>query len=551
MELKLNKTLLLAVLLFVALLLGFVLRNFPFSGGNFDSSRTPIMTSTDVAYFTWRAESSFVSEMPAMDPSYTTDGVENVISGYPALVNTFMASFSKLTLANPYQVAFILVCLLSALVPLYGFIIVRRYFGTEPALIVLMLAMFASATIIFPIYLGFWADIYSYTPAIAALFFIKELWTKRRIMPLLIFAALSSAGLVGHAFEFVYAMYAIGLTGLVIIFSKPETRKLAIRNLLIVILLIAAFSSIFFIRFDFTSLFTNPNTFKLGVVRSGPPSYFRTITLSPAFYIGTAIGALAIIYLTLKRKYGLTHWAIISYTILMVLLYLTRFIGIEANQVYRQNYHSYWLLILPLSLGIFAVANIAREKLKNKLIVTGVLFLVLIVISSLTYASSFKDMAAISLSTQTKTSEWDSLMWLRDNTTQSSKILVFFGFYEQGFEIHSERMSTPYPNDETLLQQVCNGTMPTEYNTGFRYYMFSNKGRFEILNPDFSTTYLYHNVSTAPRKLTDFDYVLARYKGTQVDPCVQFYVGQLINQGNVVVWYDDSVVILKVNKNGA
>ena len=547
MVLKLNKALLVGVLLFTALLLGFAMRNFPFSGGDFDNPRTPIMTSADVAYFTWRAESSYISEMPVIDPSYTTDWVENVITGYPAMVNTFMASFAKLTNVNPYQVAFLLICLMTSLVPIYGFIIVKKYLGEEPAWIVLILAMFASATMIFPVYLGFWADIYSYTPAIAAIFFLKELWTKRRTMPLIIFAALSTVGFLGHAMEFVYAVYAMGLTGLVIIFSKPENRKLAARNLIIVVLMIAAFSSIFFARFDYSTLFGVGDKIQWGVVRE-PFSYFRLITLSPVFYILTAIGTLSIVYLTLKRRYGLTQWAIIAYPILLLLLYLTKYIGVEANQVYRQLYHGYWLILLPLSLGISAILSIAREKLKERFIVTALVFVALIVFSSLTYAATFKELSAIESSTQPRINEWNSVMWLKDNTPKDSKIFIFFGFYGQGMDIHSERMSTPFPNDQTAIMLACNGTMPKVYNTGFRYYMFSWDGRFKVLNRDFSISTVYHNASNENR-LADFDYVLARYKGTQADPCVQFYLTKLIEEGNELVWNDDSVAIIKVKKN--
>ncbi len=546
---KINKTLLLAALLFVMLLAGFVLRNFPFSQGNFDDTRPAIMTSTDVAYFTWKAVSSYRSEMPAIEPSYTTSGVENVLSGYPSLMNTFVGSFGKLTNLNPYQLTFILMCLLTALVPLYGFIIVRRYFGTEPAIIVLVLATFASATIIFPVYLGFWADLYSYPAAICAIFFIKELWGKRRILPIFLFGAMSSAGLVGHAFEFMYALFTICLTLLVVGVGLVKERKLALRNLALLILFVALFSSLYIFRFDILSMGTS-NTFKLGEVRSAPLDYFRIIYPSAWFFIGTGLGAIAIIYLTLKKRFGLYQWAIISFTLFLVFLLYSRYIGIEAHQTYRQLYHGYFLHLLPLAIGLSALAGTIRQSVKQRWIVGAGLGVLLVVASLMTAVPAYKEMAQIDQSTLPKNSEFDSLAWVRDNTPADSKILIFFGLYGQGFDILSERMSTWYPHDETLLQQVCSGIIPEEYKSTFRYYMFSKEGRFKILNEDFTTSYYYPNVSTEPLKLQDFDYVLARYTGTEVDPCIQFYLSNLINQSNEVVWADDYVAVIRVNKDG-
>ena len=174
-------------------------------------------------------------------------------------------------------------------------------------------------------------------------------------------------------------------------------------------------------------------------------------------------------------------------------------------------------------------------------------------VSATTYTSAFKEMAAISQSTLAKTAEWDSLVWVRDNTPADSKILIFFGLYGQGFDINSERISTPYPHDETLIYQVFNQTMPTEYKSTFRLSLLSKESRFKILNKDFSTEYLWYNRTKAdePKKLTDFDYVLARYKGTQVDPCVGFYITELQKQGHQVVWYDDYIAIIKVNKDAS
>jgi hypothetical protein len=553
MKLTLNKNLALGMILLILVLLGFGLRNFPFTQGNFDDYRMPIFTSTDVSFFTFHSKASFDSGMPIFDPAFSVGGVQNVISPYPPLMYTFTASMMHITgllaKVSPYQMVFILICLLAVLAPLYGFILIRRYFNTETAIIVLVLSLIPPTLFLFPVYIGFWGDIFSFAPAIAALFFIKDIWHGKSYAPLFIFAILSAAAAIGHAFEFMYALFFLCLTILFLVIRKIEKR--AAINTLITFLIIAVLLYPYIFRYNVTSY--GSNTFQLGVVRLGPPDYFPPVTLEPWLIAGTVIGIIVIFLLALQKKLTKYQAAVLLFPLFIVGIVLGRYIGIENMQTYRQLYHGLFFLLLPAAFGLSVLLSILREKFQPRQLSSLALIVILAIIAIPTFSRTYSDMSQIKQSLLPKNAEWDSLMWIRDNTTQDSKIMSLFGLYGQSFELFSERQSTWYPpDDQFLLDKICNGTLPDKYGVTFRvYFVTPDNPYFKILNKDLSISRYHYNTTDlyAPKPLEAFDYILLRYRGTQVDPCMQFYATEMIKRGNTLSWNNDQVLILKVNKN--
>jgi hypothetical protein len=168
------------------------------------------------------------------------------------------------------------------------------------------------------------------------------------------------------------------------------------------------------------------------------------------------------------------------------------------------------------------------------------------------FPSAYADLSSIRQSSESKLPEWESDMWIRDNTSTDARVFPLFGLYGQGFDIFTERYSIPYPNDPNAMQRICNKDIPEFYEAYWRTNAITDN-YVKVLNPDSSTSYVYHNVSQdeLPKKLTDFDYILVRYKGTQADPCIGYFINEMLARGDKVAWFNDQVAILEVNKHAA
>jgi len=529
------------VLVFFLFILGFAMRNFPLSEGNFEKDITPLMTTSDANYFTWRVKNAYDTEMPVVEPPYTALGIENAVSVYPPLIYTFMGSLTKLTGVSPYQMGWFLICLLSALIPLYAFVVVKRYFNFELALLVLTLGLFTSSKFLFQTYIGFWADVFAFAPAAAMFYFLQDVWKDKSYLPLVITAGLATATFVGHVWEFAYFILLVMITGFFIVLKKVG--KTGIKNIVIVVLLVGVFSFTFLSKYNVIGYGTG-EALKIGENRGGPPAYFEQAKLGLFSGILTFVGIVAIV-LKFKSKFSIYEFSILLIPLFILFQKYSTLIGVEPNHTYRQLYHGFVFLIIPAAIGINWILDLIKKEIGSnaKKIGLGLVLCMLIVIP---FGSTFNNLKGLQEASRLKQPEWDSLMWIRDNTPRNSKVLVLFGHYGQGLDIYGERQ-TLYDVYSENLQQICNQTIPDKFKGSWKYNALTPDG-FKILG----TGEYVQPVFTDPQAgvpLEEFDYILIRYKGTQIDSCMGFFINEMMQCNNSVVWNSDQIVIVEV-KNG-
>ncbi|MBS1266585.1 MAG: hypothetical protein MAG795_00552 [Candidatus Woesearchaeota archaeon] len=567
---QIEKSLLVGILVFFLFSLGFFMRNFPLTEGDLDKDVSPLMTTSDANYFIWRAKNAHDTQMPVVEPPYVASGVENAVSFYPPLIYTFMGSITQLTEVSPYQMAWFLICLLSALIPLYAFIVVKRYFNQNLALVVLALGLFTSSKFLFQIYIGFWADVFAFAPIVAFFYFLKDIWKEKSYLILIICAGLSSAALVGHVWEFMYFMLFLIISGFFVLVG--EIKKKAMKNIGFLIIILVIFSSGFLTKYNVIG-YGAGESFKLGENRGGPPDYFEKISFGIFFWIATNIGIYSIFHS--KSKISIYQIAILLIPLFIILVRYSTLIGIEANHTYRQLYHSLVFLIIPAALGINYILELVKTnanptmhnlalsinyilelvKTKANLIMhnlaLGVVICLLIILA---FGSTFNTLKRVQQISKLKKPEWDSLMWIKDNTPKDAKVLVLFGYYGQGLDVHAERQTLfdVYPEN---IQQICNQTIPKKFKGSWKFQGLTPKG-FKILD----TGQYFMPEYTDPTKsvsLDEIDYILVRYKdyqagtnmGAQLDACMGYFIAEMMQQNNSVVWNSDQIAIIEV-KNG-
>jgi hypothetical protein len=449
--------------------------------------------------------------------------------------------------------AYFAVCILSTLIPLYGFILVRRYFSTKAALVVLVVGLFVSTIQMFTLYIGFWADIFAIVPAIASLFFFKELWAKKPGIGLVIFALLFSAAAIGHVWEALYSLFAIGVTILLVTLGKVQ--KHALTNLAIVFVLIIIFASTFVLKFNVVG-YGEGEVLKLGQVREGPPDYFPKEKFGLPLLIGNILGVLVSIIMLVQKKMTQYQLAVAMLPIFLLVFVSSVYIGVESLHTYRQLYTAYFIFAIFPAIGIVGIIDAIKSAFPNrqigKLIYPLVFGIILILLMANQFRTTYADLNQIKAGNAQRMPEWDSLMWLRDNTPKDAKTYPLWGYYQQGFFLFAERQTVEFPNDMNAVQSICEQKIPDSYNVSWYIHLYGS-GKFKILNPEGTSYYVTPNLTeiSQPKPIEAFDYVLVRYKGTQADPCMAYFLQNMTTRGHRVVWNDEYVAILEVAKNAS
>jgi hypothetical protein len=547
-------------LLIICISLAFSVVAFSFNDGDMDRDFMPISLTYDNFYHPLIAKGIYDSGDSRVYPIFRAVGVKNAAIADPPLHFIVPATFVKLTNLPFYQGHFFISVFFIIWTSILMFVLVYKYFKKSAALMTLALSIIPlSAIWLFPLYIGF-------TPTFEAFFFI----------PLMVYLFLYtmensswySAALLGIAWgaqflthgPFEAGLMGIFLTIIVIVYSiVDKTFSHAIKySLSLAITGILSIYQYYLLRM---TRITSGNITETLLAGNPVPDYFPRVSLSVVMWILVVIGIVFIALLIIQKKMTRYQGIVLTMIAFFLAFSMSNIVGIDGSRTYRTLYTGYPFFMLIPALGIFGVWQYARKYISNR-IVPWIEIIAVIVILSFSATVVSAQLKSIGANGMAKGSSLESLHWIRDNTAPDARVFFLFGFIHE-YGMLSER--TPLKGDVNLgvtqenIISLCNGKYP-EYFIGQW-----GAGLTAQVNPDdtmsipvtdkpFSIEYEVlmqpgtdipvHNVDNV--SIENIDYVVLQYRGTQVDPCMAFFLNQSLERGDSIAWYNDQYAIVKV-----
>lgn len=574
---KENWFILLLVILAVG---GLVVRNFPFTQGNLDKSMPPTITSFDLFAGTSYAKYIYDSEDAKYNPPYRVMGVENSITVQPVFYFLFIASFTKLTTLSTYQTTQFITHLVSILVILSVFLLVKIFFNMKVALICTVLASFPEAKWLFQLFVGFQYDQYSFlfvptTLLFLIYFFKKELSKKQIYLASAIIGFFSVAQWLSHFVEFF--LYIPLFSALWLYFAWKN--KFGKEYLVFVIIAAIIFIPFFIYFYPLTkeghlSLGFSENLkelFKFG--KPSPyPSYWPEPRLSPILNL---FGLLGLFYLAIKfknKEFNTNQKLFLLFVLYLLAIGFSNYVGIDANRVSRQLFNGLSAIVLFPALGIYLLYGFLFSNQKTKKFADAAFIILILGIVYFSAQNTYAELFSVDSNTFVDDTKWQSIEWIKDNTSQNSKVFYLNGFYHE-FSMFGERAfmeGVVLPNPEAMqynFQNLCSGKFPEKFAGHWGNGEFAGKGRYlkerkGISNFTYVSPFDYeeakesfaYNQSISYVPLEFFDYAVVQYKDVQIsgnnlEPCIAFFVNQSITRGNKIAWNNEKMAIIKINKN--
>ena len=564
----------LIILLIVLAVGGLVVRNFPFNQGNLDKNMPPIITSFDLFAGTSYAKYIYDSEDARYNPPYRIMGVEKSLTIQPVFYFLFIASFTKLTSLSPYQTTTIITHLVSVLVILSVFLLTRKIFNTKVALICAALASFPEAKWLFQLFIGFQYDQYSFLFVPAALFFLlmwfnKELSKKQIYLSAAIIGIFAVSQWLSHFVEFFLYLPFFFCVWFYFAWKNKFSKEYII---------FALIASLIFIPF-FTYFYpiTKEGHLSLGfsenlkvLVKFGNPSQYPSYWPEPRFGMTlNLLGFIGLFYLlikTIKKEWSVQQKIFLMFSIYLIAIGFSNYIGIDANRVSRQLFNGLSILSLFPAFGIYLLYCLLFKNQKTKKFSEGVFMLLILGIIYFSAPLTYASLSSIDSNTFVNDAKWQSIEWIRDNTPQNSKVFYLNGFFHE-FSMFGERPfmeGIVLPNPEAMqynFQNLCSGKFPDKFAGHWGNGEFAGSGRYlkertGISNFTYIKPFDYeeakkafnYNQSISYVPLNFFDYVVVQYKGTNYDPCVAFFLNQSLSKDHKVAWNNDEMAILKIER---
>lgn len=568
---KLSQETLIIALVVILAVGGLVVRNFPFSQGDLDKDIPPIITSFDLFAGTSYAKYIHDSEDGRYNPPYRVMGVEKSLTLQPIYYFLFIASFTKLTNLPVYQTTPLLTHLISVLVVLAAFVLVRKHFGQKLALLTLALGAFPAANWLFQLYIGFQYDQYSFLFVPATLIFLlgiftKEFNTRQACLAGLLIGVFGVSQWLSHFVEFFLYLPLFGALWLFFAWKNKFSKEYYLVPLIAALVFIPFF--LYFYPITSAGHFAGGFTenFKV-LVHFGTASPYPDYWPPPRFTTILNVLALAgIIYLGVKaykREWKTPQWLVLLLILYVLAIGFSNYAGIDANRVARQLFNGLGLLVLLPAVGVYLAYSIVTSQEALKKFSTILLLALIVGIAYVSAPKTFAELSKIDQGAFVDDQKWESIRYIRDHTPEKSNVFYLNGFFHE-FAMFGER---PYlegwvlPNPEAMqfnLENLCAGKWTPAYAGHWGNGEFAGPGRylkertgfstFEYVKPfEGETAFKYNNtISKVP--LTFFDYAVVQHRGTQFDPCIAFFLNQSIERGHTIAWNNEQMAILKINK---
>jgi hypothetical protein len=544
----------------------FVLMVFPFIP-NLDQDVLPISLTYDNFYHPLMAKAVYETHQHTVYAPYRALGAKNALLADPPLPYSIPATVAMLTNISVYNIFVILAALFQIFLCLGVYAIVRRYFNASIALFTLAIALIpTSAAWLFQYVIGFTTSLEAFAFVPLILFLLLYLFERRSdLAAVLIGAALSVQFMIHGPIECAY-VYLFVSAALAAVWWRTQHPWL-MRSWIVMTASAGILSLYQYILLKLLRL-TGGNISGTLLAGNPIPSYFPKPAIGWALILFAIIGGAVLLLRLLQRKASKQQVTLVFFILMMIAISMSFFIGVDGSRTMRQYYNAYPLLAFIPAVGIFLVLRSLKSKIPEnafRFIDIGVV----LIIVYLSFAPTFAELKGTAASGMATPQRWQALTWVHDHTPQDSRVFALSGF-EHEFEMLSERIV--YKGDFGLgaTQQnviaLCNGQYPDEYigqwgssfsvregpvNGTFEYPVYAGllKFPFVTMYRPGTKTVITNGNDRVP--LSGFDYVLFQYQGTQIDPCMAFFINQSQSRGHKIVWKNDQFAVLEVTHETA
>lgn len=557
---------------------GVVLRNFSFSDGNLDKAMPPVRTSYDVFANTEHIKWIYDSEQAYYYSPARTGGISGVIGTHPTLYYIFIASFTKLTNLSPYQTAYLCVNLLAMIIILQLFLLVKKLFGDEIALVSLAFGAIPSYIWLFPMYVGFQYDYFTFATLPALVFFMilrfdAQLSRYQKLWVYILFGLFFTEQFLGHYVElFFYSPFFLALP-VIFIFQKKLTVKEYSVAFFIILLIMTPFMLYFFpltLKDHLRGGLIKQLESHTGSDTSKHVDYFPWARFD--FWLNV-LSVVSIVVFAVNYRKNLSAGRLVFLLFLAYLLFVgfsNYTLHISANRTERQLFQGYPFFVLLPAMGIIILAKAILKSFKLEKYAFFVAIAIAIFITFQTFGPTFAVLQNIARSSFVDDAKWQSMEWIRDNTPKESRVFALSGF-EHEFSLFSERVNLKgdlnrgYTVDN--IRALCEHKYPDNYlgEWAFREYSLFNLSTYTtkrtginyfegvvepFQNPAEGYVFKGPDRGNQSVPLKFFDYVVLQYRGTSFDPCMAFFINESLVRGSSVAWFNNEMAVIKINKSG-
>lgn len=545
---------------------GFALLVFPFIP-DLAQDRLPIALTYDNFYHPLMAKAVHDTGQHTVYAPYRAMGAQDALLADPPLPYSIPATVAMLTSVPVYNVFAVLAALFQVFLCLGVYAIVRRHFNESIALFTLAIALIpATSAWLFQYTIGFTTSLEAFAFVPLILFLMLYVFEhKSDLAAVLMGAALSVQFMIHGPIECGY-VYAFVSAALAAVWWKTRHSWL-VRAWVVMTASAGVLSLHQYVLLKLLRL-TGENISGTLLGGNPIPAYF------PQPAIGWLLGGLAVIGGTVlvlrlvQRKAPKQQVALVCFILLMIALSLSFLVGVDGSRTMRQYYNAYPLLAFLPAVGMYTLVRALKGRVSDS-VVRGAEFAIVLVILYVSFMPTFNELSGTAAGGMATPQRWQAITWVRDHTPADARVFALFGF-EHEFEMLTERVV--YKGDLGLVatQQnviaLCNGQYPEAFvgQWGASYSVRPGKtnGTFEyptyggFLHSPFATlvrpgtaTVITNGNDHVP--LSGFDYVVFQHKGTQLDPCMAFFINQSEGRGHKIVWKNEQFAVLEVKHEAA
>ncbi|MEM2916062.1 MAG: hypothetical protein QXT19_01770 [Candidatus Woesearchaeota archaeon] len=544
-------------------LAAFVLMVFPFVQ-NLDSNVVPISLTYDNYYHPLMAKSVHDTGQHRVYAPYRAMGITDAVLADPPLPYSIPATVAMLTKAPVYNVFAIIAALFQIFMCLGVYALARRHFNPPMALFALAIALIpATSAWLFQYTIGFTTSLeaFAFVPFILLMLmylYDRKSWLASALAGAALAVQLMIHGPIECAYVYVFVSAAMG-----IMWWRTRKKWLPL-SWAVMSASAAVFGGYQYYLLNLLRL-TGENIAGTLLAGNPIPDYFPMPQIGWVLMGLAIIGGIVLALRLVQRKATPAQTTLLIFIIMMIGISLSFVIGVDGSRTMRQYYNAYPFLALIPAAGIYAVLRAFKSKIPEnafKWIDLAIVALILF----LSFSPTFAQLKGISGSGMATPQRWQALQWVKENTPADAIVFYLFGF-EHEFEMLSERVV--YKGDLGLgftqknIVSLCNQQYPETYagQWGAAFSVRPGKVNGTQEYPErkgllrFPFTTLYRPGTTTPIAsandevpLSAVDYVVLQYKGTQVDPCMAYFMNESANRGHKLVWKNDQFAVLEVAK---
>lgn len=534
----------------VLLLSGFVLRNLPFTLGDFSSDSPANRTAYDSSYHVLYSKAVYDQENIRRWPAWAIHNTESVFF-HPPLLYLFMGSFGKLTTTPMYRLFYVLISFLGVWTCFQFYVLFKKYFSIEGAMIGLAFALFPSANWLMLYSQGFSMDILAFALVPLGLLAILRYIDHESITWPIVFGAALGASVISHPWQGGFCLLTLAMLVLFLTLTKKISIKKTLKFAYISGFIFFSVSINYFLLFHETQFW---GTVKIKLLNQGQPIGWMWST---RFNKITILGILLFVFfwvknLKLKSKNFKYQNSLLMFLVIGIVLLGLKYLNVDINRVVR------FLFLLSTVIMFFAGVGYVRtiKIIKIKPLAFSLLLLVILVSSVYYFRQGFLVLKTINDGMKSLLSEdnWMAVKYIRDQTPKDATVFSFYGYFHN-FQQFSERVSfnVDYGRDYTreVYESLCNGKKLEEYRGIYditNYYKDHSKIAIQRNGPvsfQLVTSPTFENVTVA--KIDDFDYLLVEHKSEDRQACINAFLSSIKQADYPIVYENQTTSIYKIN----